>query len=742
MKFIFSLFILIALICGARSQENFCSKIETLMGFNNSLDVIQKTDPEYELGTKFTTRVDGLAVGIKFFKIAGDVTVTRTGNIWSTSATASPLVSSVFSGESTDGWQITNENLPFVLPAGDYVVSVNIAQNGPYGYLDNYFTPSDPSVQNVNIFAPVDAGVYNGVPGSYPSGTYQYRNYYRDIMFTSFQNLYPTTVNPSSAAESNYELGTIFSSKTNGYIYAIRYYRMENDNTATHTGRIWGNGDQKELVSQAFPDTAPTIGWNTLYLSSPLYIQKNNLYTVSVNVDSGSQFSYTWNFFSSPLTSGDLFMPIGAGVYSTTLGTFPSITSQSDGGNHGYYRDVYFVADPLCESGPSGPTGLQGFTGPEGPTGIQGFTGPEGPTGPQGPTGPEGYTGPEGSTGLQGLSGPQGPTGVQGLTGPTGPSGLQGSTGVQGPTGLNGATGASGPKGDKGEIGDDGEKGERGATGPRGRRGNKGENGSKGEKGERGSRGYRGKRGVDGITRTVREVVDRNEIQRKTKTHYVIPSHLSSKVKNAKTTYVREADGKTISINHSNQDLFLSLDDQNKSVEMRCENNQKVLEAKCQWDSLIYSLSKTKCTPEDQDSKCDLIELFDLDENQRNKCGYFCFARELPIIQNGDSSFSCSYSHATSSQVQPEFIFSISLEYLCEGTSAPIDEIVISSLEEKIEEQEKEIEFEKRNEQNQKQENEMLEKKNLELEEREEKQEEEIKQLLEKFDNLIKAKQN
>jgi hypothetical protein len=56
------------------------------------------------------------------------------------------------------------------------------------------------------------------------------------------------------------------------------------------------------------------------------------------------------------------------------------------------------------QTGPTGPTGLQGNTGPTGPTGLQGNTGPTGPTGLQGNTGPTGAA----ST----VAGPTGPTGT------------------------------------------------------------------------------------------------------------------------------------------------------------------------------------------------------------------------------------------------------------------------------------------------------------------------------------------
>ncbi len=118
--------------------------------------------------------------------------------------------------------------------------------------------------------------------------------------------------------------------------------------------------------------------------------------------------------------------------------------------NEGYY---------CCQTGPTGPQGLQGDTGPTGPQGLLGNTGPAGPQGllgDTGPTGPQGLLGNTGSTGPQGLLGNTGPTGSQGLQGdigPTGPQGLLGNTGPTGPQGLLGNTGPTGPQGNTGPTG-------------------------------------------------------------------------------------------------------------------------------------------------------------------------------------------------------------------------------------------------------------------------------------------------
>lgn len=72
---------------------------------------------------------------------------------------------------------------------------------------------------------------------------------------------------------------------------------------------------------------------------------------------------------------------------------------------------ISLTPGPIGETGPIGPSGIQG---PVGPSGSIGLTGPSGIQGPVGPSGSIGLTGPSGT------QGPVGPSGSIGLTGPSG----------------------------------------------------------------------------------------------------------------------------------------------------------------------------------------------------------------------------------------------------------------------------------------------------------------------------------
>jgi len=72
---------------------------------------------------------------------------------------------------------------------------------------------------------------------------------------------------------------------------------------------------------------------------------------------------------------------------------------------------ISLTPGPIGETGPIGPSGIQG---PVGPSGSIGLTGPSGLQGPVGPSGSIGLTGPSG------IQGPVGPSGSIGLTGPSG----------------------------------------------------------------------------------------------------------------------------------------------------------------------------------------------------------------------------------------------------------------------------------------------------------------------------------
>jgi hypothetical protein len=131
---------------------------------------------DYELGMRFSSSSPGQITGIRYWKPASE-TGTHTGRIWSSSGAL--LASVVFTGETASGWQTKALAAPINVTAGtQYVVSVNV--NVRYGVTEQGFAAA---ASNGPLTAPVGAGVYNYIPGSFPAASFSNSNYFRDVVF-------------------------------------------------------------------------------------------------------------------------------------------------------------------------------------------------------------------------------------------------------------------------------------------------------------------------------------------------------------------------------------------------------------------------------------------------------------------------------------------------------------------------------------------------------------------------------
>ena len=142
-------------------------------------------------------------------------------------------------------------------------------------------------------------------------------------------------VNDGAGSAGDYELGMEFTSAKAGQISAIRYYKAPSE-TGTHVGNIWSSTGAL-LASVTFSGETAS-GWQQQTLSSPLTIQANTTYVVSVNAN--SYFAATFGGLSNTVTNGDLSAVADGsnGVINATPGLFPA---QSPG-NSNYFRDIVF----------------------------------------------------------------------------------------------------------------------------------------------------------------------------------------------------------------------------------------------------------------------------------------------------------------------------------------------------------------------------------------------------------------
>jgi Domain of unknown function (DUF4082)/Bacterial Ig-like domain (group 1) len=151
---------------------------------------------------------------------------------------------------------------------------------------------------------------------------------------TVFTSQTPAIANASDGVA--YELGVKFRSSKNGQIGAIRYWKAASE-TGTHVGRIWSAAGV--LLANVTFTNETASGWQEQALATPLNIQANTTYIVSVNVN--SHYVATNNGLATAIVNGDLSTVADGsnGVYGNP-GTFPTASYQ----NSNYFRDVVFNA--------------------------------------------------------------------------------------------------------------------------------------------------------------------------------------------------------------------------------------------------------------------------------------------------------------------------------------------------------------------------------------------------------------
>jgi hypothetical protein len=151
-----------------------------------------------------------------------------------------------------------------------------------------------------------------------------------------------TTQTPTLAAANDgvaYELGMKFTTGRPGRVTAIRYWKSTND-TVTHTGKIWSASGQL-LGSVTFTGETGS-GWQQQALATPVALQANTTYVVSVNV--GSYYPFTSGGLATSIVNGDLSSVADGnnGVFGTA-GVFPTSSFR----NANYFRDVVLVPDAV-----------------------------------------------------------------------------------------------------------------------------------------------------------------------------------------------------------------------------------------------------------------------------------------------------------------------------------------------------------------------------------------------------------
>jgi hypothetical protein len=135
----------------------------------------------------------------------------------------------------------------------------------------------------------------------------------------------------SGVGPFTYELGVKVSVTQAMLLTSIRFYKDAGE-TGTHIGRVW-TSTGTQLASATFSNETAS-GWQQQALSSPLLLQPNVVYVVSINAN--ATFVATGGGLLTQVTSGPMHSVADGlnGVFATTGGTFP---------NQSYNSTNYFV---------------------------------------------------------------------------------------------------------------------------------------------------------------------------------------------------------------------------------------------------------------------------------------------------------------------------------------------------------------------------------------------------------------
>jgi hypothetical protein len=218
----------------------------------------QNDSSAVELGVKFTSDVDGLLTGIRYYKSAAN-TGLHTATLWD--STGVPLATATFLGESASGWQQANFLLPVAITANAVYVASYHTTTGHYAGDLDYF--ANAGVDNPPLHALRDGvsgsnGVYAyGLLSTFPTNSFRAANYWVDVVFVGPATPTPTmtstaipTDTPSPTATASATFTAIDTATPTATATATRTA------TGTSTGTPTATATRTPTVTATFTVTA------------------------------------------------------------------------------------------------------------------------------------------------------------------------------------------------------------------------------------------------------------------------------------------------------------------------------------------------------------------------------------------------------------------------------------------------------------------------------------------------------
>ncbi len=153
-----------------------------------------------EVGVRFRSSTAGYITGIRFYKYASNTGV-HVGSLWSNTGTR--LASATFTSETGSGWQEVSFATPVPIAANTTYVASYHMTGGGYATSDNYFVAGVTRGPLTALQDGLDGGnglFQYGPTSTFPTGTFQSRNYWVDVVYVS--NTGPDTTPPTVSATS------------------------------------------------------------------------------------------------------------------------------------------------------------------------------------------------------------------------------------------------------------------------------------------------------------------------------------------------------------------------------------------------------------------------------------------------------------------------------------------------------------------------------------------------------------
>jgi Domain of unknown function (DUF4082) len=130
----------------------------------------------------------------------------------------------------------------------------------------------------------------------------------------------------------SYEVGTVFTPKTNGMVHGVRYYANAERRNRSHTLKIWRMGGDHAILAQGVSSDEPTSPgqWLTHMFATPLNVSAGASYIASYDV-SNDGYGYTNAFHDAAIDKPNVTYPPTAGCYGIGAGNFPGFNPLTAG---------------------------------------------------------------------------------------------------------------------------------------------------------------------------------------------------------------------------------------------------------------------------------------------------------------------------------------------------------------------------------------------------------------------------